>query len=103
MKLSEKIKETEELLKLRECGNADHLTDKDGNFTSSYPHGNGSYSIGYLEDLCQWVYYHNSMNKEEKIKTILDIENIISEHLSNGNVSKMKINYKPTWSVKLME
>ena len=97
----EQIANTKKLIELRECGNADHLTNEKGEFVSQFPHGDGKISIGYLEDLCQWVFYHNDMTRDEKLTKILDVENLIQEVLNRGELSQMKINYKPTWSTKL--
>lgn len=102
MRKSKKYKEYEsELLtahrkyvELRECGNADHLTDENGDFISSSPHGDGKMSIGYLEDACQWLFYRDDLDDVDKLSRILVIENIIVK-LLNG------INYIPHWSAKL--
>lgn len=84
---------------LRECGNADHLEDENGNFKSEYPHENGKFSIGYIEDACQWIFYRNDLTNEEKLERILNLENIIHELLNKS--FDMKITYEPTWSTKL--
>lgn len=84
--------------KLRECGNADHLEDENGNFKSEYPREKGKISIGYIEDVCQWTYYRKDLTNDEKLETILKLENIIQNML---NRSDMKMNYIPTWSTKL--
>lgn len=72
------------------------LCDEDGNFVSSHPGGPGTgiISIGYLEEVCEWLYYHNDLTPEEKRSRILLMEGQIRKHL-NG------INYIPTWSTKL--
>lgn len=79
----------------RNCGNADHLTGEKGEFKSEFPHGDGVISIGYLEDACQWIYYHNDLTDVEKIKRTLSLEKMIQDYLGDG------INYIPTWSRKL--
>jgi len=86
----EKYKEPQDIF-----DNADHLTDENGNFKSDMPHEEGAYSLAYLEDVCQWLYYHNNLTKEEKLKRILTIEGIIQSLLKN-------INYIPFWSTKLL-
>lgn len=91
------LEQAERFQALRNCGNNHHLTDENGGFKSEHPHEDGNYySIGYLEDLCQWVTYHNTMSHEEKMKSVLTIESALSRHLS-----EMGINYIPTWSKKL--
>ena len=92
------LEQAERSQALRNCGNNHHLTDEDGGFKSEYPHEDGNYSIGYLEDLCQWVTYHNNMTHEEKMESVLTFESIISGHLS-----EMGIHYVPTWSKILNE
>jgi hypothetical protein len=84
------------LQKLKECGNADHLEDENGNFKSEYPREKGKISIGYIEDVCQWTYYRKDLTNDEKLETILKLENMIQDLLSD-----MKIIYIPTWSTKL--
>ena len=79
---------------LRECGNADHLCDENGEFISANPHDDGHVSIGYLEDICQWLFYHNNIEFEEKLDKIQRIERMIEKYL-NG------IHYIPYWSAKL--
>jgi len=77
------------------------LISPDGGFQSEFPGGKGgSCSIGYLEDLCEWIYHHNNMTNKQKLKTILKIEKIIAKM-----VKKMILNcdYIPTWSTKLKE
>ena len=73
---------------------ADRLNDSEGSFISQYP----KISIGFLEELCEWVCFHNNMTEDQKIEYILGIEEQIKECLSGGNVSKFAINYIPTWS-----
>lgn len=69
---------------------------KNGEFVPTIPRkDNETISIGYLEELCEYVFYHNNKTNEEKLKEILELEKIIERLLS-----KMKIKYKPSWSVK---
>lgn len=76
----------------------ERLCDKDGNFISSCPGGpgTGSISIGYLEELCEWVYHYADLPKEEILNRILALEDITRKHLSD-----MGIGFIPTWSKKL--
>ncbi len=77
---------------------------ENGEFVSTYKLEKGTICIGYLEELLEWVYYHDVLTKEEKLQRILPIENIIQEMLNGGGggrpVSSMAINYVPTWSKK---
>ena len=77
---------------------ADRLNDSEGSFISQYP----KISIGFLEELCEWVCFHNNMTEDQKIEYILGIEEQIRKHLSGETegrkVSKFAINYIPTWS-----
>jgi len=75
------------------------LITKDGKFQSEWPGSkNKKYSIGYLEDLCEWIYYHSNLTKEEKLKRILIFEKIISEMVKEV---VFNCSYVPTWSIKL--
>ena len=85
--------EAERIKELRECGNADHLIDEDGYFKSDMPYGDGSYSIGYLEDLCQFLYYNDSLTDSERLEKILGIEGVIQNLLG-------ELRYVPYWSTK---
>ena len=77
------------------------LVTPDGGFQSEFPGGkNKNYSIGYLEDLCEWVYHHDNMTNKQKLKTILKIEKIIAKMVKR--IVK-NCNYIPTWSTKLKE
>lgn len=82
--------------------NNHRLFNKDGSFKPSdkyIPTKDKHYSIGYLEELCEWIYYRDDLSDDEKMIDILNIENILKVAL-NGMVG-MKIVYTPTWSVKL--
>lgn len=73
------------------------LCDENGRFVSSCPGGDGvGYSIGYLEELCEWVYNYANLSKKDMLKNILDIEGITREKLKS-----MGIGFVPTWSKKL--
>lgn len=78
------------------------LSDKDGNFISQYPGEVGKgFSIGYLEEMCEWVFFDEKLDIEEKRKRILGIEDIIKNILQNPKIHKNGITYHPTWSKKL--
>lgn len=79
---------------LRNCGNADHLTNDDGSFKPSFPKTPGTISIGYLEEACQWTFYRKDITDEVKLQKLTILENIIQQLLGG-------INYIPTWSKKL--
>jgi len=74
----------------------DRLNGENGEFCSSHPGGEGNYSLGYMFELCEWLYYHNNMTYEEKEKHILNIEKQ-ERKICKG----MGIGYIPTWSKKL--
>ena len=69
-----------------------------GEFEPSEQPEEGKVTIQYLEELLEWIFYHDNISKEEKKDLILGIEQQIQTIL-NG-MSSMKINYKPTWSLK---
>jgi len=79
---------------LRNCGNADQLTDEDGSFKPTVSRKDGVISIGYLEEACQWAFYHKDLSYIKKMEKILALEEII-QHFLGG------INYVPYWSHKL--
>ena len=80
--------------------NAQRLVGEDGYFKSQYPGGNGKYSIGFLEEMCEFVIYITDLVYDEKLEKVLELENIIQKML-NGENSERAINYIPTWSTKL--
>ena len=78
------------------------LTNSKGEFVSEYPGEIGKgFSIGYLEDLCEWVYYRKDRTYEQKLEQTLGIEAIIRKMLTDGSLIEHKVNYIPTWSKKL--
>lgn len=91
------------------------LVGPNGEFVSSFP-GNPDesiLSIGYIEELCEWVYHHNNMTSAEKLFFITGLEAVISEKFSgedeNGKIKEdsdlpfgFPIKYIPTWSKKLI-
>jgi len=89
-----------------EIKNAQRLFGDDGYFKSQYPGGNGQYSIGFLEELCEFVVCVTGLTYDEKLKQVLDLENVVRKML-NGEpgreMVKGGINYIPTWSTKLKD
>jgi hypothetical protein len=79
--------------------NTRRFCGKDGEFVPSVPRKDGKLSIQYLEELCEWVYFHNVYTDEEKLKHILGLENIVRKFLKE--LVAFKCNYIPTWSTKL--
>ena len=77
------------------------LSDENGDFISSYPGGDGQISLGYLEELCEWLYYREDLEKEEKLTKILQMEQMMRERLGGNSFIKGGINFIPTWSTKL--
>lgn len=72
----------------------------EGEFVSTFKKEPGKVSIRYLEELLEWLYYHDNIENEEKLEKILGIEEMISNLLKNSGMYKGGINYVPTWSVK---
>jgi hypothetical protein len=77
------------------------FTGPDGEFISTFKKEPGKITIGYLEELLEWLYYHDNIDNDEKMKNILVIEEMISKLLKDSNMVRGGINYVPTWSVKL--
>jgi len=84
-----------------------------GEFVSSYKLEKGMINIGYIEELCEWIFYHPNKASDEKLLQILALENVIKEIL-NGDCDNVvregwippfgvHINYIPKWSKKLKE
>ncbi len=78
------------------------LVGPNGEFVSSYHMDEDTITIGYLEELCEWLYYHDALTYKQKLRRLKAIEGMIRKHLAGGHVSSMKINYIPTWSTKLI-
>jgi hypothetical protein len=76
----------------------ERLCDENGNFVSSCPGGpdTGTISIGYLEELCEWVYHFADLPKQELLQQILALEECTRQHLK-----EMGIGFVPTWSKKI--
>ncbi len=70
----------------------------DGEFQPTQQPPEGQMTIGYLEELMEWLYYHNDISAEEKEKDILSLEDMVEDMLK-----PMNINYRRTWSKKLKE
>jgi len=78
------------------------LSDKDGKFVSQFPGEVGKgFSIGYLEELCEYTFFNEELDVEEKEKRILGIEDIIRNILRNPKNVGGSVTYNPTWSIKL--
>jgi hypothetical protein len=73
----------------------------DGEFASTFKKDPGKINIGYLEELLEWLYYHDNIDNDEKLEKILSIELVISNLLNESGMFKGGVNYIPTWSVKL--
>lgn len=89
------------------------LVGPNGEFVSSFPANENVLTIGYIEELCEWVYHHNNMTDAEKLEYITQLEGIIAKHLSGEDETGklmsedempfgMPVNYIPTWSKKLI-
>lgn len=94
-----------------EIDKAERLIGEDDHFKSQYPGSTitGEYSIGFLEELCEYVVCLTDLSYEDKLEKVLGIEDIIRKML-NGEFDENKrpmvrggINYHPTWSKKLTE
>ena len=80
------------------------FVDENGYFKPSEPLPKGKISIGYLDELCEFVYYGDDPDTK-KMESILGLEHYIVT-LLDGEISKkmysgVKINFIPTWSKKL--
>ena len=69
----------------------------EGEFVPSIPRKDGTISIGFLEELGEWIYYHDALTDDEKLERMLDIEKIIIKLLSEIMPG---CGFKPTWSKK---
>lgn len=79
----------------------DRFVGPNGEFVSTHKLEPGTISIGYCEELCEWIYYHNDLTNKEKTEQIDNMEGIVRNLLNK--MSSFKINYIPTWSKKLEE
>lgn len=80
--------------------NTQRFVGPNGEFVPTVQPPEGTMSLQYLEELMEWLYYHDNITEEEKLKQLLNIEKIAADHLK-----KLVRNcvYKPTWSVKLLK
>jgi hypothetical protein len=75
-----------------------------GEFQPTEQPKKGTTTIQFMEELLEWIYYHDNMPFEEKMKFITGIEEQIQLLLNGdqgGTPFGMPINYIPTWSTKL--
>lgn len=86
--------------KFNESQDTKRFVGPNGEFQPTEQPEEGTTTIQYLEELLEWIYYHDNMSNEEKMKFITGIEEQIQKNL-NGSFSSRKINYIPTWSTKL--
>jgi hypothetical protein len=75
------------------------FTGPNGEFQSTYQLEPGTVTIGYLEELLEWLFYHNNLTYDEKLEKILNIEGMIIE-LLNDSFAPAYVEYT-TWSTKL--
>jgi len=84
---------------------AERLNDGNGFFKSQYPGDTdkSEYSIGYVEELCEYVSCLLDISNDKKLEIVLDLENNIREMLNdNRPMVRGGINYIPTWSKKII-
>lgn len=90
--------------KFNENENTKRFVGTNGEFVPTEQPAEGTTTIQYLEELLEWLYYHDNMDNETKKDFILKIEEQI-ESLLNGSGGKKffagKVNYTPKWSKKL--
>lgn len=76
------------------------FTGPNGEFQSTHQLEPGHITIGYLEEMLEWLFYHNNMSKKEKLKNILNVESMIKD-LVKSSFDPVNAEYIPTWSKKL--
>ena len=76
------------------------FTGPNGEFQSTHQLEPGHITIGYLEEMLEWLFYHNNMPKKEKLENILNIESMIKD-LVKSQFDPVNAEYTPTWSKKL--
>lgn len=79
--------------------NKKRFVGKNGEFVPTIEPAEGTMHIGYLEELSEWLYFHENYTDEEKLKHILFCEKWIRDLLDK--IVSPKCGYKPTWSPKL--
>jgi len=76
-----------------------------GEFVSTFEKKDGHVSIGYLEELMEWIYFHDNKTDDEKMEQIIAMENLVEELLNGREGEKpplgLKVNYVRTWSERL--
>jgi len=75
------------------------FTGPNGEFQSTHKLEPGTVTIGYLEELLEWLFYHNNLTYDEKLEKILNIEGMIIELLKDS-FTPAYVEYT-TWSTKL--
>jgi hypothetical protein len=90
--------------KFNESENTKRFVGPDGEFQPTEQPKEGTTTIQFMEELLEWVYYHDTMPLKKKMKFITGIEEQI-QLLLNGDTGGapfgIPINYIPTWSTKL--
>ena len=76
------------------------FTGPNGEFQSTHQLEPGHITIGYLEEMLEWLFYHNNMSKKEKLENILNVESMIKD-LVKSQFDPVNAEYTPTWSKKL--
>ena len=76
------------------------FTGTNGEFQSTQQLEPGHITIGYLEEMLEWLFYHNNMSKKEKLKNIINVEDMIKD-LVKSQFDPVNAEYIPTWSKKL--
>lgn len=71
---------------------------KDGEFVPTEQPAEGTVTLAYLEELMEWVYYHDNITYDEKLEQLTNLEKLTEKHLRK--IAKGCI-YRPTWSPKL--
>jgi hypothetical protein len=79
--------------------NENHYTGPDGEFLPTTPKKDGEVTIGYCEELLEWLYYCPDIDYDDKLERILKIEELIDKLINRLG----RINYKRTWSIKLQK
>ena len=90
--------------KFNESEDTRRFVGSDGGFQPTNQPEEGTTTIQYLEELLEWLYYHDNISDEEKMRLITGIEDQIQSLLNGGSgkrFTSVEINYIPTWSTKL--
>lgn len=92
------------LKKFNESENTKRFVGPDGEFQPTHQPKEGTITIGYLEELLEWLYYHDDITDSDKMEKILSIESMVQDLLNGGGGRAMVrggITYRPTWSKRL--